>query len=52
MYEVKGFIFHKNGEEVHKYPIANIHVSSYDEAHEAMKEMKIEHYMFILKEVK
>ena len=52
MYEAKGFVFNKVGEEIHKFPIKNILVKDYEEIRETMKEMKISYYMFLLKEVK
>ena len=52
MYEVKGFIFHTVKNEVHKFPINNIPASTYEEVHEAMQAMGIDHYMFVLKEVR
>ncbi len=52
MYEIKGFIFHEANGEIHKYPIGGMLADSYEEVHEVMKEMKINHYMFMLKEVK
>lgn len=51
MYHAQGFIFQEVKEEIQKIPFAGIPANSYDEVHETMKEMKIEHYMFILKKV-
>lgn len=53
MYLAKGFVFQEVNGEIKRIPFSNIPASSYEEVHEVMKEMKIEHYMFILqKEVK
>ena len=51
MYEAKGFIFHEKDGEITKHPFGGVMTSGYEEVHEVMKEMKIEHYMFILKKV-
>jgi len=48
----KGFIFQEVNGEIQKLPFENIPAKDYEEVHEVMKEMKIEHYMFVLKEVK
>lgn len=53
MYEVMGFFFKEIDGEIKKYRFGNgLFAHNYDEVHEVMKEMKIQHYMFILKEVK
>lgn len=52
MYMTKGFIFQEVNGEHQKLPFGGIPATGYEEVHEVMKEMKIEHYMFILKEVK
>lgn len=52
MFEVKGFVFHHSNGEIHKYPLNKIMTTGYEEISETMKDMKIKHYMFILKEVK
>ena len=49
MYEAKGFIFHEKDGEITKHPFGGVMTSGYEEVREVMKEMKIEHYMFILK---
>ena len=49
MYQAKGFIFHEKDGEIITHPFGGIIASNYEEVHEIMKEMKIEHYMFILK---
>ena len=49
MYEAKGFIFLEKDGEIIPRPFGGIKASGYEEVHEVMKEMKIEHYMFILK---
>lgn len=51
MYKAKGFIFYEKDGEITKHLFGGVLASSYDEVHEVMKEMKIEHYMFILKKV-
>lgn len=52
MYMTKGFIFQEVNGEIQKLPFRGIPAKDYEEVHEVMKEMKIEHYMFVLKEVK
>lgn len=56
MYEIKGFIFQEKDGKVEKNPITpGLLAKSYDEVHEAFKEIGFTHYMFILvpsKEVK
>lgn len=49
MYLAKGFVFHEIDGEIHPVPFGGIPTDSYEEVHETMKEMKITHYMFILK---
>lgn len=52
MYMTKGFVFQEVNGEIQKLPFGGIPAESYEEVHGLMKEMKIEHYIFILKEVK
>ncbi len=52
MYQTKGFIFQEVNGEIQKLPFGGIAVDGYQEMHEKLKELKLDHYMFILKEVK
>lgn len=52
MYHAYGFIFQEKDGEFQKLPFGGVPAKSYDEVHALMKEMKIAHYMFVLKKVK
>ena len=55
MYLAKGFVFHDIDGKIQPCPFGGIPAQNYEEVYEIMKDMKIEHYMFILvpnKEVK
>jgi hypothetical protein len=54
MFEIKGFAFiHITDEHIERIPInEGFFVDNWDEAHELMRNNKVEHYMIMLKEVK
>ena len=53
MFEVKGFIFKTTEKGTQKLPLGDgLLAHDYEEVHETMKALGIEHYMFLLREVK